>query len=156
MSSLWRWSRSLLERLHLTRRTRIDPSDIEAELTTLVANTSVGIGIVNATGHFVRTNAALERFLGYGVGELVGVSVRDVSHPDYFELDLIHYRKLQSGDGTAYQYLVLFEIETDDPMAALAKMGAAVESGDIQMSDTLGAPIWTSMYQAIPGANLAA
>jgi hypothetical protein len=59
-----------------------------------------------------------------------------------------------NGDGTVYQYLVLLEIETDDPMAALAKMGAAVNSGEIKISESLGALFWSSLYEKIPGASL--
>lgn len=60
-----------------------------------------------------------------------------------------------NGDNTLYRYLVLFEGE-GDPMEALTKLGAAVGSGEIHMSDTLGAPIWASMYVPIPGAEFSA
>ncbi len=58
-----------------------------------------------------------------------------------------------NGDGTAYNYLVVLDLETDDPMGALGKMGTAVQSGEIEMSDTLGAPLWSGLYEEIPGAN---
>jgi len=60
-----------------------------------------------------------------------------------------------NGDSTLYRYLVLFEGE-GDPMEALTKLGAAVATGKIHMSDTLGAPIWSSMYVPIPGAEFKA
>lgn len=56
-----------------------------------------------------------------------------------------------NGDNAKYSYLVLFEGE-GDPMQALTKLGAAMQSGELHMSDTLGASIWASMYEAIPGA----
>ncbi len=59
-----------------------------------------------------------------------------------------------NGDNVAYRYLVTLEIETDDPMAVLGKMGAAVQSGAIGMSDTLGSPLWASMYEEIPGGQV--
>lgn len=58
-----------------------------------------------------------------------------------------------NGDAQSYQYLVVFDLESDDPMAALGKMGEAVGSGAIEMSDTLGAPIWSGLYEDIPGAT---
>lgn len=61
-----------------------------------------------------------------------------------------------NGDGTAYQYLVIFEGEGDAPMKALEKLGAAVAAGDIQMSDSLGTPLWSSLFEAIPGAEYTA
>lgn len=59
-----------------------------------------------------------------------------------------------NGEDTVYQYLVLLDYEGDDPMSALGKMGAAVTSGEIKISDALGAPVWSSLYEEIPGATL--
>ena len=60
-----------------------------------------------------------------------------------------------NGDGTVYRYLVLFEGE-GDPMQALTKLGAAMGSGALHISEALGAPLWASMYEAIPGAEFVA
>jgi hypothetical protein len=60
-----------------------------------------------------------------------------------------------NGDNTRYGYLVLFEGE-GDPMEALTKLGAAMGAGKIHLSDTLGGPLWASMYEPIPGAEFAA
>jgi hypothetical protein len=57
-----------------------------------------------------------------------------------------------NGENTKYQYLVVFEGD-GDPFQALGKLGAAVSSGSLNMSDSLGAPIWASMYEEIPGAE---
>lgn len=59
-----------------------------------------------------------------------------------------------NGDNQAYGYMVMMELETDDPMAELAKMGAAVQAGEIGLSDTLSGPIWSALYEEIPGAQL--
>lgn len=61
-----------------------------------------------------------------------------------------------NGDAARYQYLVLFDLESDQPMEALGKMGAAVESGEIEMPDLLGAPLWTGLFEEIPGASFKA
>ena len=58
-----------------------------------------------------------------------------------------------NGDNQAYGYLVMMELETDDPMAVLAQMGAAVQSGEIGQSDTLAPPIWSGLFEEIPGAQ---
>lgn len=57
-----------------------------------------------------------------------------------------------NGDNTVYRYFVLFEGE-GDPMAALTKLGAAMTAGALHISESLGAPLWASMYEAIPGAQ---
>jgi hypothetical protein len=58
-----------------------------------------------------------------------------------------------NGENTVYRYLVIFEGQ-GDPMQALMKLGAAVNSGAVHMSDSLGAPIWASMYEVIPDAQV--
>ena len=60
-----------------------------------------------------------------------------------------------NGDNAVYRYLVLFEGE-GDPMAALTKLGAAMTAGEIHISESLGGPLWASMYEAIPGAEFTA
>jgi len=60
-----------------------------------------------------------------------------------------------NGDNTLYRYLVLFEGE-GDPAEALAKLGNAIGSGNIHMSESLGGPLWASMYESIPGAEFVA
>ena len=57
-----------------------------------------------------------------------------------------------NGDNTLYRYLVLFEGE-GDPMDALTRLGAAMASGKVHITEALGAPLWASMYEAIPGAE---
>jgi hypothetical protein len=60
------------------------------------------------------------------------------------------------GDDTAYQYLVLFDLHSDDPTGALGKMGTAVKSGEIEMFDTLAAPVWSGLFEEIAGAEFKA
>ena len=57
-----------------------------------------------------------------------------------------------NGDATRYRYLVMFEGESDDPYEPLQKIGAAGAAHQINMSDTLGEPNWSSMFEEIPGA----
>lgn len=59
-----------------------------------------------------------------------------------------------TGEGTPYGYLVTMEMETDDPMAELGKMGAAVQSGDITPSDCISPVLWAGLYEEIEGARL--
>jgi PAS domain S-box-containing protein len=43
---------------------------------------SVGIGHVGADGRYILANRQLEKILGYGPGELIGKSVREMVHPE--------------------------------------------------------------------------
>lgn len=58
-----------------------------------------------------------------------------------------------TGAATPYGYLVTMEIETDDPMAVLGKMGAAVESGRIGVSDCISPVMWMGLFEPIEGAR---
>lgn len=58
-----------------------------------------------------------------------------------------------SGEGEHYGYLVTMEVETDDPQAVMAKLAAAVQAGDIGMSDSLAPPIWSGLFEPIEGAR---
>ena len=57
-----------------------------------------------------------------------------------------------NGDNTLYRYLVVFEGE-GDPMQALSKLGEAAAAGEIHMSDAVGEPLWSAMYEPIPDAD---
>ena len=57
-------------------------SSHDARFRTLFERASVGIIRVGAGGRAVEANAAVERMLGYGRGELVGVGFADFTHPD--------------------------------------------------------------------------
>lgn len=60
------------------------------------------------------------------------------------------------GDGESYQYLIVFEGSGDQPVDALQRLGAAVADGKIAMSDSLGAPLWSGLFEEIPDASFAA
>ena len=63
--------------------------------------------------------------------------------------------KVQDGsDGL--QYLAIYELETDDPQAALAALGAGIQAGDVKMSDAIDGPsIVSTMFEPI-GARMTA
>jgi hypothetical protein len=61
-----------------------------------------------------------------------------------------------SGDGQVYQYLIVFEGHGDEPMDSLQRLGAAMAGQKITMSDSLGAPVWSSLFEEIPGASFLA
>ncbi|MFN3232835.1 MAG: hypothetical protein ACE363_11860 [Alphaproteobacteria bacterium] len=57
--------------------------------------------------------------------------------------------KVQDGS-EGLQYLALYELDTDDPQASLAALGAGIKAGDIHMSDAINGPtIQSTMYGPI-------
>jgi len=101
LSSWWRARRDAGSSRE--RRASRHAEQLEAELSTLLANTSIGVALVDESKRILRANAAMERFLGYGPGELVGVSLREVSHPDDYAADASSFEQVGAGSLTAYQ-----------------------------------------------------
>lgn len=59
-------------------------------------------------------------------------------------------------DGQACCYLIVFNGEGERPTDALQRLGAAVADQKIAMSDSLGAPIWSALFEEIPEASFPA
>ncbi|MBC7882854.1 MAG: PAS domain S-box protein [Anaerolineae bacterium] len=64
---------------------------------------AVGMVIATPDGVFTRANRALEAFLGYEPGELMGCTFQDITHPDDFEGGLPYRQRLLAGEIEAYQ-----------------------------------------------------
>ena len=59
-----------------------DPEESNERFRMLFERASSGIITVATAGHVVEANPAIERMLGYGPGELVGVRFETFTHPD--------------------------------------------------------------------------
>jgi len=102
---LWaRWRRSRRERAAPNEAPAShDLHQLEAEFSTLVENTPLGIAIFDDSGRIVRANSAMERFLGYDAGALVGRTVIEVTHPDDRQSDHESYVRMQARAGASYR-----------------------------------------------------
>lgn len=63
---------------------------------------AVGIALLAPDGRFLRVNARLCHILGFGPQDLLGRTIRDVTHPDDRDLDLAEGRSLLAGDIQTY------------------------------------------------------
>jgi PAS domain S-box-containing protein len=54
----------------------------EAMFRTLFERAPIGVAVIDAGGHFLRTNAALQQIVGYTGVELAGRHFREITHPD--------------------------------------------------------------------------
>jgi len=75
---------------------------IEAQFAALLATTDIGLAITDGCGKLLLTNAALDRFVGYEVGGLAGVSVRAISHPDDAAVDESLFQEVRGGKRESY------------------------------------------------------
>jgi PAS domain S-box-containing protein len=72
--------------------------DSEERFRTIFARSAIGIGITDVrTLRLTATNAALQEMLGYTAGELLAMTVNDITHPDDLEFDLQENNALLAG-----------------------------------------------------------
>ena len=75
----------------------------EAEFRVVFENAGIGMGLAGRDGKLLRTNPALQRFLGYSEGELCERNFSDFTHPDDLQSDEELYERLTSGAADSYQ-----------------------------------------------------
>jgi len=64
----------------------------EAEFRVTFENAAIGMALMDLDGHPLKSNAALQRLLGYSEEELRGMAFSEFTHPDDVEADLALYR----------------------------------------------------------------
>lgn len=72
------------------------------ELVAAFDHAPVGMAITGEGATILRVNAALARMLGYTPEEMVGKSVRDLTHPDDLEESLSSNRRIVRGEVTSF------------------------------------------------------
>jgi PAS domain S-box-containing protein len=70
----------------------------------LFERASVGIISIGPDGRCVEANPAVARMLGYGPGELVGMSFTEFTYPDDLDVSERLYQELLDGRRASYQY----------------------------------------------------
>ncbi len=68
-----------------------------ARLRTVLDRTATGVALVDAEGHLVESNPALQEMLGFGGEELRGKHFSDMTHPDDVEEDAKLFGELVAG-----------------------------------------------------------
>jgi PAS domain S-box-containing protein len=64
---------------------------------------SLGMALTALDGNFVQVNNRLAQMLGYDPAELSKLNVRDVTHPEDFDVDVRSAEELRSGASESYQ-----------------------------------------------------
>lgn len=75
----------------------------EAQLRLMFESAPIGVSITDQNGRIVKTNAAMQEFLGYSQAELRQVSFDHYTHPEDLEIDLQQFQALISGTISHYQ-----------------------------------------------------
>jgi PAS domain S-box-containing protein len=74
----------------------------EEELRAMFESTAMGVALVDTSGAIIKCNPALEQLMGYASGELIGVTIAQMTHPE--DLDLENFRELIAGQRDTYRY----------------------------------------------------
>jgi len=74
-----------------------------AELRVMFESAAIGIALLNSEGRPIRSNPALERFLGYRSDELTAMTFAQFTHPDDVADDWRQFGKLVAGEANFYQ-----------------------------------------------------
>jgi diguanylate cyclase (GGDEF)-like protein/PAS domain S-box-containing protein len=80
-------------------------SQVEAlgRFRTVFEGASIGMVRVDADGHALEANPALERMIGYSAAEIAAMQFRDITHPDDIEHNLTLFSELMRGERDSYQ-----------------------------------------------------
>ena len=76
----------------------------EQRLRAMLAQAAVGIAISELDGRLAETNRKFLDILGYGEGELEGVTAYQISHPDDVAMTRAHVARLVAGEVPDYSY----------------------------------------------------
>ena len=78
----------------------------------------IGIAIVSLDGVLLESNEAFCRLLGYGRGELSGLTFHAITHPDDLALDVAHVEELLAGGAETYRIVKRYLTRNGDPLWA--------------------------------------
>lgn len=86
----------------ITERKHIEQAlqESEARLRGIFDHASVGIGLSNLQAELIEVNQQFADFLGYSIHEMVGLTFRDFTHPDYIKISGEQFDALLAGDVT--------------------------------------------------------
>ncbi len=75
----------------------------EAEFRVTFENAAISVALVDMLGHSIKSNPALQAFLGYSAAELRELTFERFTHPQDLAADLSLYRELMDGKREHYQ-----------------------------------------------------
>lgn len=73
-------------------------------LATMFAHAAIGMAYISLDGEYLRVNEAMCALAGVSESELVGMNIRDLTHPDDAEVDSQLLGQLKAGTDTSVEY----------------------------------------------------
>ncbi|QIN79731.1 PAS domain S-box protein [Rubrobacter marinus] len=88
----------------------------------------IGIALADLDGRYRQVNPAMSKILGYGEEELLGKSLREITHPDDLQVSLDFMRKLRDGDLESYHLEKRYVCADGDPVWASVNVSLVRDS----------------------------
>ena len=73
-------------------------SDSEQALGAIFEGAAIAMAVTHPDGHFERVNTAMCELLGHTAEELLGMTFRDITHPDDLAASLAHHTRAREGE----------------------------------------------------------
>jgi PAS domain S-box-containing protein len=93
------WRKRRLQRL--AKNFQLRP--LEAQFAALLVKADIGLAITDGQGKFLITNAAMDGFLGYEAGRLIGTPVSAIQSPEDAALDELLFQEVKAGKRDFYR-----------------------------------------------------
>ena len=100
VAALFLWQRRILHQVSAQARAL---QESEERFRTTFEGAGIGMALVDRGGGIMRTNANLQKMLGYTDAELSRLTFRDITAAEDLAVDQIHYLELVDGKREAYQ-----------------------------------------------------
>jgi len=76
----------------------------ESRFRSMFEDAGIGMALVGLSHGIVQSNRAFAEMLGYGIDELIGVHIKDITYPDDREKSVDYHRRLIDGELSSYQF----------------------------------------------------
>ena len=90
----------------------------------------IGMAIVGLDGVLLEANDAFCRLLGYGRGELTGLTFQALTHPEDLAIDVAHVEMLLAGGAETYRMVKRYLTRTGAPIWAQLTVALARDAAD--------------------------
>ena len=88
--------------INAQKRAELALQESEERFRSMFEQSATGMAVTDPGGYFLRANRALLRLLGYSQDELLGMHIRDITHPEDVERDLTAVDQLVKGESDAF------------------------------------------------------
>jgi len=96
---------TIAQGVDITERKRAEEALLEsrARFRSIFEDAAIGIGLMDREGHYIMTNLAFQKMIGYSSEELSGMSFTEITYGDDVARDMKHYQETMAGELEHYR-----------------------------------------------------